>query len=269
MSYIVHLTGDTVLKQDKYQGWMQSFGSQCLHLIANGSGEALPLTDGIYTQNKMFNELCPELFPAIFLQDFVGTITQVNFKKRAMINYSFFRKWNLRRQTLFMSSIFRSFQCVQQRRLFSMNCLRLLSKSPSWLTASERTTRFRKQSKRSKKVNFLLNRRFKNLFLEAAKLDLSGSPYPSVTFLGTGSAIPIKYRNVSGHLLQLNAETSVLIDCGEGTYGQLRSLYGPEKIDDELTKLSAIFITHAHLDHIGGIKTFIRRRIEAFERKGL
>jgi hypothetical protein len=49
----------------------------------------------------------------------------------------------------------------------------------------------------------------------------------SISFLGTGCAIPSKYRNVSGILLQLNTESSetepraLLIDAGEGTWAQL------------------------------------------------
>lgn len=112
-------------------------------------------------------------------------------------------------------------------------------------------------------------KRFKtsDVFLDVKKVDLSGEEYPRVAFLGTGSAVPSKYRNVSGHLLQLNSKTSALIDCGEGTFGQLKSLYGPDKIADGLVNLSAVFITHAHLDHIGGLKTITERRVEAFKEK--
>ena len=42
---------------------------------------------------------------------------------------------------------------------------------------------------------------------------------PMLCFLGTSSAVPSKYRNVSGYLLRISENSNVLIDCGEGTYG--------------------------------------------------
>jgi ribonuclease Z len=107
-----------------------------------------------------------------------------------------------------------------------------------------------------------------NLFSAVKTIDDSDGIYPSVTFLGTGSACPAKYRNVSGHWLQLNERKSVMVDCGEGTYGQLKVFAGPERIVDVLLNLSAIFITHAHLDHFSGVYTLIQRRWEAFHEKG-
>jgi len=43
-----------------------------------------------------------------------------------------------------------------------------------------------------------------------------------ITFLGTGSSQPSKYRNVSSIYINLFAQGGILLDCGEGTLGQLR-----------------------------------------------
>ena len=55
-----------------------------------------------------------------------------------------------------------------------------------------------------------------------------------------------------------------MIDCGEGSYGQLLTLYGHEMLPQFLTKIRAIFITHAHLDHTLGTTTVILKRQEEF-----
>jgi hypothetical protein len=78
MGYMVHYTPDSVLSTKSYQMWMKSFGTQCLHLVANGNGEALPISDGIYRQQQMLTAVCPDLFPSISGQEFRGVVTQVN-----------------------------------------------------------------------------------------------------------------------------------------------------------------------------------------------
>ncbi len=51
-------------------------------------------------------------------------------------------------------------------------------------------------------------------------------PDPEIVFLGTGSAVPSKYRNVSSTFVQLDAEVCMLLDCGEGTLAQLQLRFG-------------------------------------------
>lgn len=68
----------------------------------------------------------------------------------------------------------------------------------------------------------------------------------SITFLGTGNAIPTKDRNHSSILLNYKNE-QILIDCGEGTQRQFRYL------NLSPTKLTRILITHWHGDHILGL----------------
>ncbi|EDO40024.1 predicted protein [Nematostella vectensis] len=69
-----------------------------------------------------------------------------------------------------------------------------------------------------------------------------------VVFIGTGASLPSKYRNVSSTLLSISNEHSVLLDCGEGTLGQLYRHYG-NKADDVIRRISCVFISHMHADH--------------------
>ncbi|MEA3329795.1 MAG: ribonuclease Z [Nanoarchaeota archaeon] len=67
-----------------------------------------------------------------------------------------------------------------------------------------------------------------------------------VTFLGTGSAVPTARKNHPAILLNYKSE-NILFDCGEGTQRQFR------KANISPSKLTRIFISHWHGDHVLGI----------------
>ena len=48
-------------------------------------------------------------------------------------------------------------------------------------------------------------------------------------FLGTGCAEPSKYRAASGIHLQLKNRYGILIDAGEGSFGQMVKYYGAQQ----------------------------------------
>ncbi|MBE7181619.1 MAG: hypothetical protein INR71_10505, partial [Terriglobus roseus] len=84
------------------------------------------------------------------------------------------------------------------------------------------------------------------------------SPDAEVTTLGTGSALPSKYRNVLSTLLRVPGHGSYLLDCGENTLGQLQRVFTPEELTDILKDLRLIWISHLHADHHLGTASVIK-----------
>ncbi|OQN97649.1 hypothetical protein B0A48_16513 [Cryoendolithus antarcticus] len=70
-----------------------------------------------------------------------------------------------------------------------------------------------------------------------------------ITTLGTGSALPSKYRNVSATLMRVPGWGNLLFDCGENTLGQLRRVFPPDEMRQVLQDLRAVTISHMHADH--------------------
>lgn len=79
-----------------------------------------------------------------------------------------------------------------------------------------------------------------------------------ITFLGTGSSQPSKYRNVSSIYINLFARGGMLLDCGEGTLGQLKRRFGVSGADEAVKCLRCIWISHIHADHRTGVAKFLR-----------
>jgi ribonuclease Z len=89
---------------------------------------------------------------------------------------------------------------------------------------------------------------------------ISQIPLPDVeiTTLGTGSALPSKYRNVSSTLVRVPGHGSYLFDAGENTLGQLRRVFKPTELEAVLKDLRMIWISHLHADHHLGIVPVIK-----------
>lgn len=110
----------------------------------------------------------------------------------------------------------------------------------------------------------------------------------AVTFTGTSSAVPSKYRNVSGIYVQLPRSVmsapapALLLDCGEGTFGQLTRRFGvpgsasgtlnapedPPHADAAVVALRLVWISHMHADHHLGLPRIIAQRARAMAEAG-
>lgn len=87
---------------------------------------------------------------------------------------------------------------------------------------------------------------------------LLARPDTEVITLGTGSALPSKYRNVSATLLRVPGIGNYLFDCGENTLGQLQRVFSPEEFVNVIKDLRMIWISHLHADHHLGTVSVIK-----------
>jgi len=100
--------------------------------------------------------------------------------------------------------------------------------------------------------------------------------------LGTNSAISSRYRNgdyfvqfslrlgvnlgiVSAQFVQIPDWGNILLDAGEGTWGQMTRYFGldearPSNVWQALRDLKCIFISHAHADHHAGLAKILAMR---------
>lgn len=81
-----------------------------------------------------------------------------------------------------------------------------------------------------------------------------------MTFLGTTSAVPQGFRNVSGTYVDFPGRGGLMVDCGEDSFGQMQRRFGREDALQRLRDLQTIWVSHMHADHHGGLYPLLQRR---------
>jgi ribonuclease BN (tRNA processing enzyme) len=114
--------------------------------------------------------------------------------------------------------------------------------------------------------------------LDSTQASLLARTAGCLSFLGTGCAVPSKYRNVSGILLDLprdaqGQECALLIDAGEGTWSQMLRLLCETNREAPVSalkyrlarKLRVVWVSHPHADHHLGLVRVIAERWAALQ----
>uniref|UniRef100_A0A8B9ZH67 Zinc phosphodiesterase ELAC protein 2 n=1 Tax=Anas platyrhynchos TaxID=8839 RepID=A0A8B9ZH67_ANAPL len=229
VAMVIHMTPESVLRDSRYQQWLERFGPGTQHLVLNEKCSAVhnPRSYKIQTQ---LNLIHPEIFPLLTTyQSKVGKALVPIVRGECLLKYQFRPQQEWQRDAV----------TVCDHDAFVAEALDLPD--------------FQARVKECKE----------SLPAVPEKMDA----YPEIVFLGTGSAIPMKIRNVSSTLVNISSTQSLLLDCGEGTFGQLCRHYG-DQVDQKLCNIAAVFVSHMHTDHHSGLMNILMERRRAFASLG-
>lgn len=232
---VVHFSPESVLSSERYQRWMESFPSSTEHLILNEQACTIHNIRSYKLQTQL-HMVQPEVFPP--LRDYRTTEPQAalhvpNIRAECLLKFQLRPTMGWDREAV---PVCDELQFVTEA-----------SELPLFLEEVEKSKKLWTEQKTQNQ-------------------DVS-EQFPEVVFLGTGSALPMKTRNVSGTLLNISPSQSVLLDCGEGTFGQLCRHYGDE-VDQALSKINTVFISHMHADHHTGLLKLLYQRERALSSVG-
>uniref|UniRef100_A0A1J3EY20 ribonuclease Z n=1 Tax=Noccaea caerulescens TaxID=107243 RepID=A0A1J3EY20_NOCCA len=254
---IIHLSPASVTNSPTYQTWMKRFHS-AQHILAGHETKNMefPILKASSTITARLNYLCPQFFPApgfwspqhVNNNSCVGSSPDENISAENLLKFTLRPHGNL--------GLDRS--CIPSQLTSSRVISELLSEIPEIRGKTEEVKR-------------LWNGPHNKMMIEEPWLGESIVPSclenirrddMEIVLLGTGSSQPSKYRNVSAVYIDLFSRGSILLDCGEGTLGQLKRRYGLEGADEAVRKLKCIWISHIHADHHTGVARILARRRE-------
>ncbi|XP_073902957.1 zinc phosphodiesterase ELAC protein 2 isoform X2 [Castor canadensis] len=234
VALVVHIAPESVLMDSRYQQWMERFGPDTQHLILNENCASVHNLRSHKIQTQL-NLIHPGIFPSLttFHSKEEGSALSVpTVRGECLLKYQLRprREW-------------------QRDSIITCNPEEFIAEALELPNFQESVQEYRKSAQ--------------DIPAPAEKR----SNYPEIIFLGTGSAIPMKIRNVSSTLVNISPEKSLLLDCGEGTFGQLCRHYG-EQVDQILGNLVAVFVSHLHADHHTGLLNILLQRERALASLG-
>ncbi|XP_015735579.1 zinc phosphodiesterase ELAC protein 2 [Coturnix japonica] len=231
VALVIHMTPESVLQDSRYQQWLQRFGPGTQHLVLNENCSAVHNVRSYKIQSQL-NLIHPEIFPLL--------TTYQTKEAEAVCNVPIVRGECL------LKYHFRPHQEWQRDAV-------TVCDHDAFVAEALDLPDFQARVKECKE--------------SLPALSGNVNPYPEIVFLGTGSAIPMKIRNVSSTLVNTSSTRSLLLDCGEGTFGQLCRHYG-EQVDQVLCNIVAVFVSHMHTDHHSGLVNILMERRRAFASLG-
>ncbi|KAI8085970.1 beta-lactamase-like protein [Gilbertella persicaria] len=233
---MIHYVGQGVLEDDRYKVWLNSFDSTTDHIFGSTElcAQTVQFTSHAIGQVKL-SMLNPDIFPI----PKYNNVPQISLSEVKGLPINSFRLESMAQYNLEPRNGIE----YMDRPAFNHTDLNLPA-----IKEIDQNKEYHEAVKMAK--------------AEAAQVDISekfpGDDVEIIT-LGTGSSIPAKYRNVSATLVKIPEYGSIMLDAGEGTYGQMMRRFGIDRLEQEIKDLSCIFISHLHADHHLGVIQLINK----------
>uniref|UniRef100_A0A674JAR7 Zinc phosphodiesterase ELAC protein 2 n=1 Tax=Terrapene triunguis TaxID=2587831 RepID=A0A674JAR7_9SAUR len=231
VALVIHITPESVLRDSRYKQWLERFGPTTEHLILNENANTVHCLRSHKIQTQL-NLIHSEIFPLLTSYQKEATFSVPVVRGECLLRYQLRPKPQWQRDVVAVCN------------------------SSEFVAEALKLPGFQDRVKECRES------------LQAGPVR-SGeeSNYPEIVFLGTGSAIPMKIRNVSSTLINSSSTQALLLDCGEGTFGQLCRHYG-DQVDKILCNIAAVFVSHIHADHHTGLLNILLERQRAFASLG-
>ncbi|KAK7261793.1 hypothetical protein RIF29_28113 [Crotalaria pallida] len=269
---VIHLSPASVVSCSNYQKWMKKFGS-AQHIMAGHEKKnvEIPILKASAKYATRLNYLCPQFFPAPGFWSLpncakLGSLASSEGSELSeVISAENLLKFTLRPY----SHLGLDRSCIPSTMASSEIIDGLLSEIPEVVEAAQHVSQLWQKSSLTKEDS--IPAADYKMMVEEPWLCADGVPAClenvrrddlEMVLLGTGSSQPSKYRNVSSIYINLFSKGGLLLDCGEGTLGQLKRRYGVSGADNAVRALRCIWISHIHADHHTGLARILALRRE-------
>ncbi|XWS16311.1 hypothetical protein CRYUN_Cryun34aG0074200 [Craigia yunnanensis] len=273
---VIHLSPASVVRSPNYQKWMKKFGS-AQHIMAGHEKKNLevPILKSSARIVARLNYLCPQFFPApgfwslqhlnYSASDAIASSEGPTSKICDSVSAENPLKFTLRPYAQLGLDRSHIPTLTDQSQIID----ELHSEIPEIADAAQHVRQFWHGLKESKEV--LTPSNDNRVMIEEPWLTENTLPSClenirrddlEIVLLGTGSSQPSKYRNVSSVYINLYSKGSLLLDCGEGTLGQLKRRYNVDGADNAIRNLKCVWISHIHADHHTGLARVLALRCD-------
>ncbi|TPX53354.1 hypothetical protein SeMB42_g00852 [Synchytrium endobioticum] len=250
---IIHILGDDVLDHVQYRNWMNEFPEDTQHLIISRKHCPKPI---VFTGSAIMQYRLSMIDSEVFRVPAYDNMMQ-NLHTSSEADVPALPRWTIPATHLL---------------IFQLNPLAIVD-------TTEQRPLFNADDPRNGVIHgihylekFVTSAEEARLNVEDTKAvedDYGPGADVMVTMLGTGAALPSRFRNVSSALISIPNYGHILLDAGEGTYGQMYRRFAhdaEQSVENILLNLKCIFISHMHADHhLGVIRLLLARRELCFK----